>query len=223
MLSTIPSRHRLVDSPQGLKSKDVDLDCITCASPLILFDTVDNPLLKQILETDVPERNIIQHMKSECNRLYSFQNKWPLHNITPESLAEAGFFYLQHEDRVQCPFCEIIIFNWTQGDKPLREHIKKSPKCPFLMGQDVGNIPLSEKRQNIINPRRNNVCTSSSASAAYKPKHPRMSDVKRRLLTYSGWPLNEPGPQQLAECGLYYSGMFGFYNYYKNILKLCLK
>lgn len=213
MLSTVSSQHRPLDSPKRLKSRDIDLDCIRCGvPPLISLDTVDNPLLKQLLEKDVTERNIIQQMKSECNRLYSFQNKWPLHNITPESLAEAGFFYLQHEDKVQCPFCEIIIFNWTQGDKPLREHIKKSPKCPFLMGQDVGNIPLSEKRQNIINPRLNNVSTSNSLSA-YKPKHPRMSDVKRRLLTYSGWPLNEPEPQQLAECGLYYSGMFVFYKY----------
>lgn len=201
MLSTMPSQRRSVESSQDLKSPEVLLDS---ALPLISFDSVDNPLLKQNLEKSVTGRNILQHMKSECNRLYSFQNKWPLHNITPESLAEAGFFYLQQEDRVQCPFCELITFNWTQGDKPLREHIKKSPKCLFLMGQDVGNITLSEKKLN-INPRLN--ISLNCENVTYKPKNPRMSDVKLRLLTYSSWPLNEPEPQQLAECGLYYSGV----------------
>lgn len=203
MVSTVSSRQ--LDSSLRLNSK-INIDCYRKQ-----LDTVDNPLIKQAEKKDVTESDILQQMKYECNRLYTFQNKWPLQYISPKSLAEAGFFYLQHEDRVQCPFCEIIIYNWTQDDKPLREHIKKSPKCPFLMGQEVGNIPLSEKRQSIVDLSRfNNVCSLNSVSVVYKPKHPRMSDVKRRLLTYAGWPLNEPGPQQLAECGLYYSGMFTF-------------
>lgn len=209
MLTAVHSQHKSTNSSVPVfKQKTISLDS-ACLPPLISLDTVDNPLLKQLFELDIAEENIIKQMKSECNRLYSFQDKWPLRCITPESLSEAGFFYLQDEDKVQCPFCRIIISKWTQGDKPLREHMKKSPKCPFLIGQDVGNVPLSSKKQthNFVDNLSDKKYSSNSVSVSYKPKHPRMADVKRRLLTYPGWPLKQPEPQQLAECGLYYSGV----------------
>lgn len=182
---------------------------IATDSMLISHDTTDKPTVRKITwEKDETEKSIFHDMKYEINRQHSFKNRWPIADITPKSLAEAGFFYLQQEDRVQCPFCHIIISNWTPGDKPLREHMRNEPKCPFLLGLDVGNVPLqngkakelclpsiSEKKQSL-----------NSVTASYKPKHPRMADIKRRLLTFSGWPLNKPEPHQLAECGLYYSG-----------------
>lgn len=207
MLATVCSQH----NPAKFSGEEKNRYVSDSVKGLCSFhDTVDKPeILKIVGHPSKLEESIFQKMKYECNRQYSFKGKWPKKEVTPESLAAAGLFYLQHEDKVQCPFCEVIIYNWTPGDNPLGEHIKKSPKCPFLIGADVGNIPLIARKNRPVpkNIVRESQTPSSSTSAIYKPQHPRMADVKRRLLTYSGWQLRKPTPQQLAECGLYYTGM----------------
>ena len=51
---------------------------------------------------------------------------WPRKDITPQSLAAAGFFYApnnkQGSDRVVCFKCHNALFNWDQGDDPWKEH-----------------------------------------------------------------------------------------------------
>ncbi len=57
-------------------------------------------------------------MKSEWNRLRTYHarqsSKWPLDFVSPEELANSGFFYL-NEDRVQCAFCRGIVSGWEPG------------------------------------------------------------------------------------------------------------
>ncbi|KFM65428.1 Baculoviral IAP repeat-containing protein 7-A, partial [Stegodyphus mimosarum] len=171
------------------------------------FDVPDEP--KSIKnKADPSEQKIFEAMKYEINRLNSFRGKWPKNFIKPEDLAEAGFFYLQSEDRVQCPFCYVTIFDWGPGDRPLKEHLRKSPACPFLLSSSVGNVPLSRRVSASFKlPSEKSSYSSRTTSAAYKPKHPAMADIKRRLLTYKGWPLTMLTPQQLSECGLFYTGV----------------
>ncbi|GIX94976.1 baculoviral IAP repeat-containing protein 7-A [Caerostris darwini] len=87
------------------------------------------------------EKEIFDVMKYEVNRYNSFMGRWPLSYVKPKDLAKNGFFYLLSEDRVQCAFCSIIIDIWNVGETPLKKHMKKAPKCPFLMASNVGNIP----------------------------------------------------------------------------------
>src|SRR5882757_9492090 len=85
-------------------------------------------------------------MKNERIRLESFRNGcnyWPHRFISPEDLANAGFFYLTN-DRVQCAFCRGILSNWSIGDNAFREHCRHYPLCPFLMEAEVGNIPIDK-------------------------------------------------------------------------------
>lgn len=134
-------------------------------------------------------------MKCEEQRLRSFEDKWAVVDVTPESLAENGFFCID-PNRVQCSFCNVIISDWTVGDKPVKEHIRNNPKCPFLLGLDVGNISSCTKKK-YVNP----------LTELYIPKHPRMADIKKRKLTFVDWKHRKPEPELLAECGFYYSGI----------------
>lgn len=53
-------------------------------------------------------------MLIESNRLKTFKN-WPNPNVSPSSLAKAGFFYLNQSDQVKCAYCKgsMKIFTFT--------------------------------------------------------------------------------------------------------------
>lgn len=206
MTAAIIPQHNS-QSSNFYKPNKITTDSMTLI-PIIPHDTPDKPVIRKfVLEEDETEQNIFEEMKCESNRLHTFKDRWPVVGVTPESLSKAGFFYLQQEDKVQCPFCHIVISNWTPGDKPLREHIRNKPKCPFLLGLDVGNISMLNEKPKELQSSISQNTHSNSVTASFKPKHSRMADIKRRILTFSGWPLSKPEPQQLAECGLYYSGI----------------
>ncbi|GIY76703.1 e3 ubiquitin-protein ligase XIAP [Caerostris darwini] len=144
-------------------------------------------------------------MKYEVKRYNSFMGRWPLSYVKPKDLATNGFFYLLSEDRVQCAFCSITIDDRNAAETPLKKHIKKAPKCPFLMASNVGNIPMQqqkpvEKSLSKLIPNTKSNSTSLSGQA----KYPRMTELKNRLATYKDWPLMMLSPRQLSECGLLY-------------------
>ncbi len=85
-------------------------------------------------------------MKSELERLETFHN-WPNSEaISPSDLARAGFYYTSRGDRVQCAFCKNFLRNWEAGDDAMIEHRRHFPRCPFVQGQDVGNIKIKTAR-----------------------------------------------------------------------------
>ncbi|XP_065218473.1 baculoviral IAP repeat-containing protein 7-B-like [Planococcus citri] len=58
---------------------------------------------------------------------------WPyLANKEPEELCEAGFFYTNSEDAVQCFDCGYWHVNWQACDDPWFLHAKLNPSCKFL-------------------------------------------------------------------------------------------
>lgn len=77
----------------------------------------------------------------EFLRLQSYVG-WPVTFISPETLAGAGFYYTQDNDRVRCPFCGIEISRWDQHDDPREEHAKRSPTCRFVLDHPCGNVPI---------------------------------------------------------------------------------
>jgi hypothetical protein len=71
-------------------------------------------------------------MGDEMRRLETFRH-WPKpHIVSPQSLAQAGFYYVNHDDRVQCAFCLGNIYNWRQGDNAMEEHRRLRPNCSFI-------------------------------------------------------------------------------------------
>lgn len=56
--------------------------------------------------------------------------------LSPEKLARAGFFYLNYQDVVQCPSCNIEGYKWEKDDDPWQDHANWSPNCPFIKGDN---------------------------------------------------------------------------------------
>ena len=42
----------------------------------------------------------------------------------------------------RCAFCDNCVGDWVEGDDPMTEHSHLFPLCPFVLGYEVGNIPL---------------------------------------------------------------------------------
>ena len=86
----------------------------------------------------------IAQFKTESARLQTFRC-WPSRyaHIRPADLANAGFIYVGRDDLVRCVFCGQYVGNWEQEDFPMTEHRLLFPECPFILGRDVGNVPIT--------------------------------------------------------------------------------
>lgn len=87
-----------------------------------------------------------EYLKHEEFRLKTFamDPPWPKEFIDVKQLAKAGFYYTFQEDYVQCAFCMGAVCRWERGDDPFYEHSINFRTCPFIMGGDVGNVPLGQ-------------------------------------------------------------------------------
>jgi len=100
-------------------------------------------------------------MKSEADRLLTFK-KWPVAFIDKNNLAEAWFYYTDHNDVVCCAFCVAQIGLWQEGDDAFKEHQRWSPNCEFIRVLSVGNRPIGSSDQPTASsdqpPRSRDVC-----------------------------------------------------------------
>ena len=90
-------------------------------------------------------------MRRECDRVASFEEcGWPAlsESVNPGTLAAAGFFAdpsPEEEDRASCFACGFALKDWEPEDDPMKEHAAFSPECPFVLGEDTGNVPLASR------------------------------------------------------------------------------
>ncbi|XP_037953728.1 uncharacterized protein LOC119683913 [Teleopsis dalmanni] len=130
----------------------------------------------------------------EANRLATFTN-WPNPNISPESLAKAGFFYLNRSDEVKCAWCKGVIARWEKQDNAFQEHKRFFPNCPRVQ---LG--PLIEMTNDGIR--------DLGIQQISPPKMPKFSSLDTRLRTYTNWPIRDvQKPESLAQAGLYYQNV----------------
>ncbi|NWR27423.1 XIAP ligase, partial [Tachuris rubrigastra] len=131
-------------------------------------------------------------MCSEETRIKSFHN-WPLNDqLTPKELANAGFYYTGVGDQVACFCCGGKLKNWEPTDRAWSEHKRHFPKCLFVLGRDVGNVPGDE-------------FGISGLTSAQHPRNPSMAKYERRLQTFLSW-IYPVDKEQLAEAGFYSVG-----------------
>ncbi|XP_033740539.1 uncharacterized protein LOC117327596 [Pecten maximus] len=62
--------------------------------------------------------------------------------IRPIILAKYGFYYTGNTDEVVCFSCNVSHSNWKRGDSVYAVHYQISKRCRFMLGDDVGNIPI---------------------------------------------------------------------------------
>ncbi|EOO01117.1 putative at hook domain-containing protein [Phaeoacremonium minimum UCRPA7] len=61
--------------------------------------------------------------------------QWPHKNLAASDLVEAGWKYtptMDSDDNTTCTYCQLALDGWEAGDKPMDEHYKRSPNCPFF-------------------------------------------------------------------------------------------
>lgn len=85
----------------------------------------------------------------EAERLKTFET-WPKKDVvSPELLAQDGFIYLHEGDMVLCIFCELKLRAWEPGSTPSLDHVRYNPRCPYVLGYDVGNVPTTRDHRRI--------------------------------------------------------------------------
>ncbi|XP_037979006.1 E3 ubiquitin-protein ligase XIAP isoform X4 [Motacilla alba alba] len=135
-------------------------------------------------------------MCSEETRLKSFHS-WPLNDeLTPQELANAGFYYTGVGDQVACFCCGGKLKNWEPGDRAWSEHKRHFPKCLFVLGRDVGNVS-SESIPSELG--------ISGLNNAQHPRNPSMAKYGKRLQTFLSW-IYPVDKERLAEAGFYSIG-----------------
>ena len=132
----------------------------------------------------------------------------------------------------RCAFCNNCVGDWVEGDDPMTEHRHLFPLCPFVLGQEVGNIPLGAEssQQNIARtggegedvtgprqvmpnsgPERNRLGANSESMGIIQhsgPLHPQYATLESRLRTFREWPpALRQQPKDLADAGFYYIGL----------------
>ncbi|RWS22068.1 baculoviral IAP repeat-containing protein 2-like protein [Leptotrombidium deliense] len=111
--------------------------------PLTIFVRIDAPKNKEILDV----RSYLIMMRNEKHRLETFDSGGWLHEKpSKEELAENGFFHLQIAEYTQCAFCLAVIHMWTDVDVA-DFHRETNEGCPFLKGDNVGNIAITKEPQ----------------------------------------------------------------------------
>nr|WEA82124.1 XIAP [Ctenopharyngodon idella] len=171
---------------------------LSCAHGLRTSDLIHSPAYDEVAEArefllrtgGVEDQTIYPtapHMKREEARLNTFSN-WPAGTpVQPDDLAAAGTYYTGTDDHVQCFCCGGLLAGWEQGDDAWDEHTKHYPNCFFILGHDVGNVPLTTPR-----PRVNGRATS-------------LETFEGRLDSFTGrqHPID---PERLARAGFYSTG-----------------
>ncbi|XP_053396589.1 baculoviral IAP repeat-containing protein 7-A-like isoform X2 [Mercenaria mercenaria] len=145
------------------------------------------------------------------NRLRSYA-RWTHRSPDPVTLTKAGFFYTNEGDLVRCYQCGIGLKDFSDGDDPLKEHVRHSSSCLYLI-QLLGESRLTEwkrilqandpelNRQRQLNERHN------ISAVANNFRHPEYQTLESRLETFTNWPAQmTQRPEQLADAGLYYTG-----------------
>lgn len=135
---------------------------------------------------------LVPHMRSEEARLQTFTAWLPAAPVRPRDLAQAGFYYLGQSDLVQCFCCGGMLSGWEAGDTTWGEHTEHFPNCFFILGHDVGNIPLQDTEE-------------EGGSRQQRNPHSPMESFEERLESFAvvQHPVDH---ERLARAGFYSTG-----------------
>ena len=125
----------------------------------------------------------------------------------------------------RCAFCDNCVGDWVEGDDPMTEHRTLFPMCPFVLGYQVGNVPLGSEdtvsespghdetglRPQTLphsGPEKMMVSERMGVMKHSGPLHPQYATLEARLRTFREWPpALKQQPKDLADAGFYYIGL----------------
>ncbi|KAK1755573.1 hypothetical protein QBC47DRAFT_380690 [Echria macrotheca] len=140
--------------------------CFLCNKSLDGWEADDKPLEEHVkhspdcgwavmaaLEADLGDFAKIHPLDPRMveARKATFAGRWPYESkkgfkCKAKQLAEAGWKYtptLESDDMATCAYCQLGLDGWEAGDKPIDEHYKRSPDCPFF--QLISQLPQPKK------------------------------------------------------------------------------
>ncbi|OCT58999.1 hypothetical protein XELAEV_18001489mg, partial [Xenopus laevis] len=108
-----------------------------------------------------------------------YNEPWPAPVLFQQSsLAEAGFYYLGHGDRVRCFSCGGELENWEYWDLPLTRHQLSFPDCPYV-------LELEAKMSPIIGQSQPHISKRLSPTVPYSSDYPTISERLSPTVPYS--------------------------------------
>ncbi|XP_023022301.2 death-associated inhibitor of apoptosis 2 [Leptinotarsa decemlineata] len=157
---------------------------------------------------------------SAALRLATFDN-WPIPLIvTPERLANAGFYYLKEGDNTKCAFCKGVVRAWEPGDDPDLEHVRHFPNCQFVINVIAPRLTNADGSNNSVTSRNvkdsfANITLVGDQQNFHElgvqshkgPKSLNFVTVESRLRSFETWSDDLiQTPEVLAQAGFYYEG-----------------
>ncbi|KAK2070540.1 hypothetical protein P8C59_005025 [Phyllachora maydis] len=129
--------------------------CFLCHKSLDGWEEQDSPLVEHLrhspdcgwaitvaIEAEVAEYAGMHPLDQRMldARKATFAGRWPYEakkgfKCKTKQLVEAGWKYtptLESDDMATCAYCQLALDGWESGDKPVDEHYKRSPACPFF-------------------------------------------------------------------------------------------
>ncbi|CAF1442027.1 unnamed protein product [Rotaria sp. Silwood1] len=151
---------------------------------------------------DIPKQEVIAQKKYSLNESESIRearirslSHWSHFTPSNESMASAGWFSCNVNDRVICIYCNTICHGWTINDDPVEVHTRFAPQCPFIL-----SMPSVNSSPNII---------KDTIDEKFEPSHPNMAEISRREATFSNanWTENLPSIESLVRAGFFCAGI----------------
>ncbi|TLS30981.1 hypothetical protein PpBr36_03284 [Pyricularia pennisetigena] len=107
-------------------------------------------------------------------RKATFAGRWPYESkkgwkCKTKQLAEAGWIYTptnESDDNTTCAYCQLALDGWEAGDKPIDEHYKRSPDCPFFEFINSRPPPKKTRAKATRGSKASRASTQSAATAA---------------------------------------------------------
>ncbi|KAH8911576.1 hypothetical protein BR93DRAFT_908647 [Coniochaeta sp. PMI_546] len=129
--------------------------CFLCGKHLDGWEEDDDPLVEHLKHVPDCGWAIVAAIEKELGdfakvhpldprmieaRKATFAGKWPYDakkswKCKTKQLVEAGWYYnptLDSDDMATCAYCQLALDGWEASDKPMDEHYKRSPECPFF-------------------------------------------------------------------------------------------
>ncbi|XP_076636294.1 death-associated inhibitor of apoptosis 2 isoform X2 [Colletes latitarsis] len=165
-----------------------------------------NDSIKQRSISYLENKDPLKEYRTLSQRLQTFSN-WPIPLVlSPERIAMSGFYYLQHDDMVQCAYCGSIVWKWEPGndldqDTEYKVHF---PDCDFYTHRDKDDILYLNNVK--LKPGTTSSLAELGIHIHMASKKPNYATYEKRLRTFYGWPENlVQTPELLSSAGFYYT------------------
>ncbi|KAH7313017.1 hypothetical protein BKA65DRAFT_150373 [Rhexocercosporidium sp. MPI-PUGE-AT-0058] len=138
-----------------LQTNPDNVACFLCHRSLDGWEEDDDPLAEHLkhspdcgwaIVATIEKQDGILSVEYPSNstmiaaRKATFADKWPHEGkkgwkCKVKHMVDAGWKYTptpEYDDMATCAYCNLALDGWENSDKPMDEHFKRSPECPFF-------------------------------------------------------------------------------------------